>query len=86
MSDEEYVPEPEVKQEPADFWDEGPKAAPDQEEIPEEAEEPAGGRGKAIRERMRQIRLQKMQKEPAKENRDEMNLQEYRDAVAAHER
>lgn len=96
MSDEDYVPEPEVKQEPRDFWDEGPRAAPAHvpEEIPKEVpeelpEEQAGGRGKAMRERMRQIRLQKMQNEKKKvtvEDRDEMHLQDYKDALSRHER
>jgi hypothetical protein len=97
MSDEDYVPEPEVKQEPRDFWDEEPRAAPAHvpEEIPKEvpvelqADEQAGGRGKAMRERWRQLRLQKMRNEKKKddvEDRDEMHLQDYKDALSKHER
>ncbi|CBY31168.1 unnamed protein product [Oikopleura dioica] len=94
VSDDDYVPEPEVKQEPGDFWDEGSRAtpAPNPKEIPkadpEPAEEPVGGRGKAMRERMRQIRMQKLQKEGNLPNPkdDEMHLQDYKDALAAHER
>jgi hypothetical protein len=91
MSDEDYVPEPEVKQEPRDFWDEEPQAAPAHvpEELQPPEEEQAGGRGKAMRERMRQIRLQKMRNEKNKvdvEDRDEMHLQDYKDALSKHER
>ena len=97
MSDEDYVPEAEVKQEPRDFWDEEPRADPAHvpEEIPKEvpvelqADEQAGGRGKAMRERWRQLRLQKMRNEKKKddvEDRDEMHLQDYKDALSKHER
>jgi len=41
-----------------------------------------------MRERMRQIRMQKLQKDGNLPNAkdDEMHLQDYKDALAAHER
>ena len=77
-----------MKQEPVDFWDEGPKAAPQEEEPAPEKDEP-GGKGKEMRERMRQIRLKRMRDEKGittEEPDDDIHLQDYKDSLAAHQR